>query len=576
MENQILINTVPKAKKPIVSIIIATYNNLYYTLQCLKSINEAKEKTPFEIIIIDDCSTDGDTEKIIPKIKGITYYRVKKNQGFVKNMNIGAKIAKGKYIYLLNNDTKVTNNYLAYLLDVFKKDSNVGVVGSKLVYPDGKLQEAGAHMYTNGKGFNYGKFQDPDDYRFNYVREVDYISGASILIKKEVWDKLNGFDEDFSPGYYEDTDFQFRVKQAGYKVIYQPKSVIIHFEGVTNGKEGEETKGNKKYQILNKSKFVKKHTKYLNEHNFTEDYSQMDNQIFSKNKKHVFVFEDHLPTFDQDAGSLRCLNILKILQTKYQVSLIPHDPYFHNQNDYIKYYEYYTQLGIRVVSNLGSDRKVCANKFLIDNNIVPEAALLFRPEIAIKYINIIKKIKTGTKIIYDPVDLTHLRLNTEINYLQSLSNNCAERINYLKHLALRYKVVDHFLTNRAEEIWVISQEEKQYIVENFNIPENKIKLIPIILDIKPTKKLYGKRMDILFIGSFNHPPNVEAIKYYQNYIVPELERKKIDINLIVIGSNTEKIKKALEIRIASMPKGSGFKKPGSMNKKKTGYAKIGR
>jgi len=541
MENPTLIKSVPKAGKPIVSIIIAVYNNLVYTLQCLESIKLCKENVPFEVIVIDDYSTDELTEKIIPKIKGLRYYRTKRNGGFVKSINIGAKNAKGKYIYLLNNDTRVTDNYLTYLIEIFKKFDNVGVVGSKLIYPDGKLQEAGGHIYTNGKGFNYGKFQDPNDYRFNYVREVDYISGTAILIKKDIWYKLGGFDENFSPGYYEDTDFQFRVRQAGYKIIYQPRSTIIHYEGITFENVSKD-KGKNKYLELNRKKFVKKHYKYLQENNFTEDYSQMDYQIFPKNKKHVFVFEDHLPTYDQDSGSLRFSNIVKILQSKYQVTLIPHGSYFHSDKEYKKYYHYYAQQGIRVAANLGQKREINIEQLLMDNKFEVRAVVLFRPEIAIKYINVVRKYLKKTKIIYDPVDLTHLRLETEINYLKASSSSDFDRLDRLNQLAHRHKIVDRYLTNKTDEVWAITQEEKQYIIAKFNVAENKIKLIPNILDIKPTKNPYEKRKDMLFIGGFAHPPNVEAIRFYQEKIVPELEKRNININLIVVGSKTEVLK----------------------------------
>ena len=104
MENPKIIKSIPKSPKPTVSIIIPVYNNLFYTLQCLESIKLCKENIPFEVIVIDDYSTDGLTNVLVPKIQGLKYRRAIKNRGFVSSINTGAKMAKGKYIYLLNNE----------------------------------------------------------------------------------------------------------------------------------------------------------------------------------------------------------------------------------------------------------------------------------------------------------------------------------------------------------------------------------------------------------------------------------------------------------------------------------------
>ena len=102
-----------------------------------------------------------------------------------------------------------------------EKEKNAGIVGSKLIYPDGTLQEAGGIIYSDASGCNYGRNDNPNALWYNYTKEVDYISGASIMLKKELWDELGGFDEYFAPAYYEDTDLAFRIRyEKGFKVIY--------------------------------------------------------------------------------------------------------------------------------------------------------------------------------------------------------------------------------------------------------------------------------------------------------------------------------------------------------------------
>jgi len=164
--------------------------------------------------------------------------------------------AKGKYVILLNNDTIVNRGWMESLVEFAEKTPDCGAVGSKLIYPDGRLQEAGGIIFSDGNGWNYGRGMDPSDPKFNFVREVDYISGASLMVRKDLWDEIGGLDDRFSPAYFEDSDLCFEVRKHGYKVYYQPKSSIIHFEGTTNGTDINN--GRKRYQITNRPKFVEK------------------------------------------------------------------------------------------------------------------------------------------------------------------------------------------------------------------------------------------------------------------------------------------------------------------------------
>ena len=179
------------------------------------------------------------------------------NQGFLRNCNQAAKAARGKYIMFLNNDTKVTEGWLSSLVKLIESDPSIGMVGSKLVYPDGRLQEAGGILWSDGSGWNYGRLDDPDKAEYNYVKDVDYISGAAILLSVQLWKQIGGFDERFAPAYCEDSDLAFEVRKAGYRVVYQPLSKVIHFEGVSNGTDVNGT-GLKRYQVENSKKLREK------------------------------------------------------------------------------------------------------------------------------------------------------------------------------------------------------------------------------------------------------------------------------------------------------------------------------
>ena len=257
---------------PTVSIIIPAYNAWEMNHQCIQSIINNTQGVAYEVLLADDLSID-DTKNCTEFIENLIHIRNESNLGFLNNCNNAAKYAKGKHILFLNNDTQVNPNWLAPLVSLIDSDERIGMVGSKLIYPDGRLQEAGGIIWNDASGWNYGHKQDPTLPEFNYVKEVDYISGASILIKKDLWLKAGGFDERYSPAYFEDTDFAFTIRSMGYKVLYQPLSEVIHFEGYSHGTEiiVEGSKKNiKSYQQINKQKFYEKVAKYFSQRTFTK------------------------------------------------------------------------------------------------------------------------------------------------------------------------------------------------------------------------------------------------------------------------------------------------------------------
>ena len=176
-----------------ISIIIPVFNQFRFTQACLASLQERQGTERFEVIVVDDCSTD-ETAEVIPQIPGVVYLGNGTNSGFIVSCNRGAEKARGKYLVFLNNDTLVRDGWLSALLGTFSEEPHAGIVGSKLVYPDGRLQEAGGIIWRDASGCNYGKFDDRQKPQYNYLREVDYCSAAALMIPKALFQSLGGFD----------------------------------------------------------------------------------------------------------------------------------------------------------------------------------------------------------------------------------------------------------------------------------------------------------------------------------------------------------------------------------------------
>ena len=188
---------------PLVSILIPVYNQAIYTYFCLQSIKSNTKNIDYEIIIGDDCSTDI-TMEIEKWVKGVRIIRHHEKHQFLRNCNKISMEAKGKYVVFLNNDTQVQPGWLDALVDVMEADKGIGLAGSKLIYPDGLVQEAGGIVWKDAYVLQYGNGRQAGEPALNFMRAADYISAASIMMLRELWEEIGGFDERFAPAYYED------------------------------------------------------------------------------------------------------------------------------------------------------------------------------------------------------------------------------------------------------------------------------------------------------------------------------------------------------------------------------------
>ena len=394
------------------------------------------------------------------------------------------------------------------------------MVGSKLIYPNGVLQEAGGIVWNNGKCSNYGNGKRADLPEYNYIKEVDYISGASIMIKKNLWRKIGGFDKRFIPAYYEDTDFAFQLRKLGYKVFYQPRSVVEHYEGISNGKNPNIKSSIKHYQLINKKKFIEKWKKELN-------YQSEPGNMFiardrSMNKSRILVVDRFVPNYDKDAGGRCCFMYLKLFKKiGLQVTFLPE-----NSRKIEPYTTILQQLGIEVLYGESYTGKKLEN-WMKENLKFFTFIYLQRPLTAKKYIDLIKECFNG-KIFYFAHDLHHIRLMREYN-ITHLKKYYFESINTKK--------VEFEIFKKVDIIHVVGNFEYEYLKKRLN---NKIiRNIPLFIfenQYEKIEKDFSKRKDLIFVGGFKHSPNVDAILWFSKNIFPYIVKKYPNIILHIISS----------------------------------------
>lgn len=509
----------PHFLDPVVSIIIPVWNKWVYTYNCLLKIAQNTHNISFEVIVLDNASTDH-TPQMLSKINNIRSIRNKKNEGFIRACNKGASIAKGKYLLFLNNDTLVTPDWLSSMISLFKKYRKVGIVGAKLIYPDGKLQEAGGIVLNDpvNLAWNYGRYDDPNKWEYNYVKEVDYCSGACLLVRKDLFEHIGLFDMQFSPAYCEDTDLAFSIRKLGYKVMYQPKAEIIHFEGTTAGVDTSH--GFKSYQIVNQEKFYNKWKDTLER----EYFKNGENVFLARDRSQInkiMLFVDHyVPAWDKDAGSLLTYELLRIfLEMGFKIIFLP--------DDMLKVEPYTSelqQMGIEVLY----DTNIRSRNYLKKYGMYINVSFLSRPHISVKYIDDLRKY-TKAKVIYFPVDLNFLRLLRKYEIKKSKK---------IFSIANKIRLIELNLTSKSDATVVLSSAEKDIL--KADLKKADVVTIPFLYRQNLKKKEINKfsdRKELLFLGGFMHEPNEDAVVWFVENIYPLIKKEIGNIKFYIAGSN---------------------------------------
>ncbi|HSC10407.1 MAG TPA: glycosyltransferase [Rhodanobacteraceae bacterium] len=508
--------TLPSADVPLVSIVIPVYNKIDYTIACLRSLAEHAGAAAFEVIVVDDASSDTTAERLA-RVGGIRVIRNAQNVGFVGSCNAGAGAARGDFVLFLNNDTVVTSGWLEALLRCFDEEPDAGLVGAKLVYPDGRLQEAGGIIFADGSGWNYGRFDDPADPRYNFRREADYCSGAAILIRRELLGRLGGFDTRYAPAYYEDTDLAFAVRAAGLKVFYEPRAVVVHFEGVTAGTDT--ASGMKRFQVVNRDKFLEKWKNELTAQPAPIHEARLAPAAANwRARGRVLIADSYTPTPDQDSGSLRMVNLMRLLrEAGYAVAFLPD-----NRSHDGSYTEALQSLGVEALYHPYVSDPVA---WLREHGSGLDAIILSRHYVAVNYIGAARLYAPQARLIFDTVDLHYLREEraAELEGKPELARHAAQT-----------KLQELKLMRECDVTLVVSSAEQRLLQKE--LPNARIEVLSNVHAVHGRRAPFEDRRDLVFVGGFQHPPNIDAVRWFAGEVMPLLRAGGAPPHLHVIGS----------------------------------------
>lgn len=504
----------PAHAAPAASIVIPVFNQFAHTLACLRALAAHPPGLPVEVIVVDDGSSDA-TAGALPRVDGLRYHRRAANGGFIAACNDGAALARGEFLVFLNNDTVPQPGWLDALLATFRSHPDAGLVGAKLLYPDGRLQEAGGVVFSDGSGWNYGRFGDPGDPRHAYLRDCDYASGAAIAVPRGLFLELGGFDARYAPAYYEDTDLAFAVRACGRRVLYQPAARVVHMEGAT---AGTDTGGGvKAYQVRNRGRFAEKWGDALAGHPTAGTLPSP--AVLHSRQRQVLVIDALTPTPDHDSGSLRLVNLMRLLQEGgAHVVFLPA-----NRAHAGAATERLQQLGVECWHAPFGGR---APAWLREHGRRFDTVVVSRHYVASEFLPLLRRHAPQARIVFDSVDL---------HYLRELRGAEVAGDATLRRAAERTRARELAVIQAADVTLVVSDAERALLARD--APGAQVEVLSNLHDVAGPGLPWAQRQDLVFVGGFRHPPNVDAVRWFVASVFPAIRERLPEVRFHCIGAH---------------------------------------
>ncbi len=507
--------SLPTSAAPSVSVIIPTYGKVWLTLRCLASIAEFPPAAAIEVIVVDDASGDPALDRL-RRLRGLKLLTTPRNLGFIGACNHAAGFANGDFLLFLNNDTLVRPGSLDWLLALLRARPDAGAAGSKLLYPTGRLQEAGGIIWRDATGANYGRGDDPRLPVYNYVREVDYCSGASLMVRRALFTELGGFDPHYAPAYYEDADLAFRLRARGYATLYQPRSEVVHIEGASHGTDLRS--GIKAHQVVNRQRFLARWKPVLEARHMPADTRPLRARDHAADRTLVLVVEHCAPEPDRDAGSQTVLAFLRALRAagcviKLWVEVVRPDR---------AYVMAVQDMGIEVIDG----GLPAFQTWMAENGAELDRVLLSRPEVAAAHLGIVRR-HSAAPVAYYGHDLHFRRLRAQFA-LSGAARHAAE--------AARLERLERWLW-RAADCVLTPSEQEAVVVRQLEPATRAVAVAPFCFTAFGSNRSPPPGARLLFVGGFAHTPNVDALAWFVADILPLIRVRVPNARLVAAGSH---------------------------------------
>ncbi|MDA8418777.1 MAG: glycosyltransferase [Desulfobacteraceae bacterium] len=509
--------SLPEAKHPKVSVLLVLYNQAAMTLDCLLSLSRETEAA-LETIVVDNASQD-ETCALLRTVKGIKIINNKNNIGFLLAANQAAKTARGEYLLLLNNDAVLLPGTLAAACQRLDRDHQAGAVGGKIVLPDGTLQEAGSIVWRDGSCLGYGRGESPQAPEFQFVRQVDYCSGAFLLVRRHLFEQLGGLDPVYAPAYYEESDFCLRLQQKGYAVVYDPKVAINHFEFASSVVKEHAIA----LQRRNRQIFLERHRKALTGRQEPSPDHIVTARLASQPQRRILIIDDRVPHHGLGSGFPRAAEMIgKIHEFGYFITFYP---LRFPQDNWRRVYATLPE-EVEVIIDSGMEG---LPGFIRSRAGYYTHLLVSRPhnmETISKLWAQDKSSFENCRIIYDAEAVFAIRERLQHQVLTSSPPREADTQAISQELGL---------AAIANRIITVSPAEAEHFRQH---GYQEVQVVGHCLPTRPTPAPFAKRRGLLFVGAMhtNNAPNTDSMFWFVREVLPRLQKLLPEpVSLTIVG-----------------------------------------
>ena len=506
--------------QPIVSVVLVLHNRAELTLRCLKRLRE-RLSVPFELVIVDNGSTD-DTEVVLRRLCGVTVLPQSNNLGFLRACNLAAQTARGTYLLFLNNDTEIQVGAVEAALETLARDVSIGVVGGRLVLPDGRLQEAGSIIWSDGSCAGYGRGDWPEAPQYSFSRDVDYCSAAFMLTPRQLFADLGGFDDRYQPAYYEDVDYCVRVWKANRRVVYDPRAVVQHVEFASSSSATAATA----MQLDRRTLLVDAHRDWLAHQPPVSATTK--GLLRARDRRHggqrILFIDDRVPHEISGFGDPRALAIVRsLVNLGHSVSLCPTAA---TQEEWTQIYEDLPRR-VEVLRGYGTRE---LRRFLREHAHVFDTIIISRShnmKMLRAKLGEWRNWAGGTRIVYDAEAITAAR-DVQRRRLRGDEVSATE--------AERLISAELSLARGADAVFAVSPEEARQFEA---VAPGRVHVVGHGIDVAPTTRPFRERSGIVFVGAFHElSPNADAVLWFISRVWPILRKELGDeVCLTVAGQN---------------------------------------
>jgi len=523
----------PQVDEPLVSVVMVTYGNWPLVRSALGRLAERTDPV-YEVIVVDSASPDDTPERLRAEVEGAQLVLSDENLGFGGGSNLGASRARGRFLCFLNSDAMVEPGWLQPLLETLEEDATAGAAVPMLLNPDGTIQEAGSVIDSVGWPLAFGRGESADTLAHRFRREVDYGSAACVLVRRDEFAELGGFDPAYGIGYFEDVDLSFKLKERGLKTIYEPRSRVVHeLHGSGTSKQAQQR------MIANRALFYRRWSDRLSHRpklielptNPARLVAARDAEVVDR----ILVLDDRVPFHDRGSGDPRMAKLLLELVDLWPDARITLGAADGSEAE--RYAEPLLAAGIEVVAP-----PVDWARWFESRMYHYSVAIISRGSNVTRFGGHLERTQPQALRVFDTEALTFRRLERMVGFIEDSAEvgQVSAAANAVRHVELG-------ALHQSSVVFAVSDEEKEFIGEvAHGVPTF---VLPHWIEPVSDPAGFHERSDLLFFGGFlagAGSPNEDALLHLVNDVLPIFWERHPELRLHVVGADPTPAVEALQ------------------------------